>query len=263
MGCLILKLRILKEIVCELLYPPRCPICDSVLQFRAEKCCSVCSKSLPRVTGSVCMKCGKPVWDETREYCEDCRKQVHSFDAGRAAFTYSGGVRRAVYRMKSENRRDYVDFFAEAVAGALKPHLKYWKPDVILSVPMHPSRKRKRGYNQSELLAQRISVLTGIPAEFGLVRCIRKTGAQKNLGRRDRMQNLRGSFQMCKRLTEGMNVLIVDDVYTTGSTVDEMSRILKQNGASHVYFGVICTGKGKKAVCTKENVCYTTKDKGI
>lgn len=238
----------------ELLYPSRCPVCDEILPHTGERCCRICSEKLPWVAGAVCMKCGKPVGHEAQEYCEDCNRQQHYFDQGAAAFVYNGALRHSIYRMKFENRRDYLDFYAEAIVHALAKHLKHWEPEVIFPVPMHPSKKRKRGYNQSELLAQKVGRLTGIPVDNRSLRCVRRTAAQKELDRKARMKNLRGSFGLSELLPKGSRVLLVDDVYTTGSTLDEVSRVLKEGGAERVFFVVLCIGKGKKTVCIEEKL---------
>ena len=241
----------------NLLYPPRCPICDRILRLSdsAERgCCPACMETLPWVREPACMKCGKPVGEEGQEYCEDCRKQAHAFDRGTAAFTYTGALRHSVYRMKSENRRDYVPFFAKTMTTALARYLPRWEPEVILPVPMHPGKKRRRGYNQSELLAQEIGRRTGLPVEKELLYCTRAVPSQKTLGRRERLLNLRGSFAVRRGAPALQRVLLVDDVYTTGSTMDEISRVLRETGVESVFFVVLCTGKGKKAVCTAKKV---------
>lgn len=191
------------------------------------------------------MKCGKPVLRE-QEYCGDCRKQPHFYSQGAAAFTYSDGLPDALYRMKFLNRRDYLDFFAEAMTMAVERRLNRWKPQVILPVPMHWRKKARRGYNQAELLADKISRRTGIPVEKNCIRCIRKTSEQKRLTRRERQRNLKNSFQIHKELAGITSVLIVDDVYTTGSTMDELAEMLRNSGIKEVYFIVLCIGKGKK-----------------
>lgn len=200
------------------------------------------------------MKCGKPVADERTEYCDDCKRQRHFFDQGVAAFTYTGALRASVHKMKSANRRDYLPFFAESMTQVLMMRLSSWRPELILPVPMHPKKQRRRGYNQSELLAVRIGDITGIPVEKTLLRCTKITPSQKELDRKERMKNLYNSFAVCEPFPKVSRVLLVDDVYTTGSTMDEVSRILKSQGVQHVFFAVLCTGKGKKAVCTDKNL---------
>lgn len=229
----------------DLLYPPRCPICDGVLRFPEHGCCGDCVERLPRIQGAVCMRCGCEVAEE-EEYCRECRTQKHYFDRGAAAFTYTGALRHSVYRMKGMNRRDYIPFFAEEMVQALSRYLGVWRPELVLPVPMHPKRYRRRGYNQSELLALQIGRLTGIPVRKDLLRCTKLLPPQKELNGRERRKNLRGCFEVREPFPKVERVLLADDVYTTGSTMDEISRVLKERGVQSVYFVVLCTGKGKK-----------------
>ncbi|MCD7746041.1 MAG: ComF family protein [Lachnospiraceae bacterium] len=233
----------------RLLYPPRCPLCDQIRPARSAQynlVCESCRPSLPWISEPACMKCGKPLAREESEYCEDCMRTRHLFDQGRAAFAYSGALRHSVYRMKFQNRRDYLDFYAEAMVRAGQRCLELWHPQVIVPVPMHWKKRATRGYNQSELLAVRISRLTGIPCDKKLLRCIRYTGNQKELNRRERLQNLKGSFAVRMPEPSQERVLLIDDVYTTGSTMDEAARALRDAGVRQIYFLTICTGKGKR-----------------
>jgi len=203
------------------------------------------------------MKCGKPTGNSRLEFCRDCARMDHLFDCGRAAFAYTGQIRRSVYRMKFQNRRDYLDFFAEAMTAVGEPYLRLWRPERIVPIPMHVRKRAARGYNQAELLAEKISRLTGIPCDKKLLQCVRYTDSQKELGRSGRLKNLRGSFEA--RPPEDLaypgysgylgqpgylpeSVLLVDDVYTTGSTMDEAARALKAAGVRRVFFLVLCTG---------------------
>lgn len=205
------------------------------------------------------MKCGKPVGSSETEFCRDCARTSHLFDQGRAAFTYTGAMRHSVYRMKAQNRRDYLDFYAAAMVRAGSRYLEAWRPEVIVPIPMHWKKRAARGYNQSELLAVRISRLTGIPCDRKLLRCVRYTGVQKELGREERLRNLRGSFEV-RFPAEGLcrperrndppdagqrmpaRVLLIDDVYTTGSTMDEAARALRAAGVRQIFFLMLCTG---------------------
>ncbi|MCD7737112.1 MAG: ComF family protein [Lachnospiraceae bacterium] len=251
----------------RLLYPPRCPICDAllpawILPRKAqvmEWVCEDCRKKLPWAMEPACMKCGKPVGNPETEFCEDCLRTPHLYDSGRAAFVYTGGIRRSVYRMKFQNRRDYLDFYAAAMVFAGERYLRYWRPDVIVPVPMHWRKRAARGYNQAELLAEKISRLTGIPCDRGLLRCTRYTGNQKELDRKERLRNLRGSFETGKcrpDCSTAARALLVDDVYTTGSTMDEAARALREAGMRQIFFLVICTGKGKKSLHDTKSVLY-------
>lgn len=244
------RLRPAGNYILRLLYPPRCPVCDALMGIKEYGCCQRCSDILPWVSGAKCMKCGRQLGDSRREYCDDCRKVRHFFDEGAAVFTYAGRIRDSVYRMKFQNRRDYIPFFAGTMVQVLAGHLVQWRPEVILPVPMHIHKRRRRGYNQSELLAEEVARLTGIPLKKDVLRCVRLTKDQKKLDRCARRKNLHGSFAVGERSLGFRRVLLVDDVYTTGSTVDELSRELKRHGVQQVYFVVLCIGKEKKAVCT-------------
>ena len=233
----------------DLLYPERCVCCDKVLGVKEKGCCMGCMPKLPRIEGNICMKCGKPVEDD-EEFCSDCMAHDHFFDKGTAAFIYTGAIRHSIYRMKFQNRRDYIPFYAQEMVHAIEGRIGIWRPELILPIPMHWKKKRQRGYNQSELLAKRISLMTGIPAANDLLKCIRKMPDQKKLNREQRMKNIHGIIEVSKEFPKVRSVLLIDDVYTTGSTVDEVSRVLKHAGVQHVYFVVLCIGKGKKAVCT-------------
>ncbi len=246
----------------DLLFPPRCVICDEVLRAeeRADGCCALCAPGLPWTGGTVCMKCGRPLLQPEREYCGDCAEGRHRFDRGAAAFVYTGGIRQSVQRMKFQNRRDYVPFYAKAMLRASARLLERHRPELILPVPMHPARRRRRGYNQAELLARNLSSLTGIPVRADLLYNTRRTLPQKQLDRRERLRNLRGSIALREPFPPVRRVLLADDVYTTGSTMDEIAGLLKRRGVEEVYFAVLCIGKGKKAVCTAENLCYTKRN---
>ncbi len=231
----------------KLLYPPRCVCCDVLLGGLEDGCCPECAANLPRILGPVCMKCGKPVGSDEEEYCEDCRQYRHTFDRGIAVFTYTGSLRQSVYRMKRQNRRDYLPFYAKEMVHTLQPVLSGWRPEVLMPIPMHRRKKRRRGYNQAELLAEEISRLTGIPVLKDALYCTRLNSDQKMLGRKERRKNLKGSFAGSEeQLKQFTRILIVDDVYTTGSTMDEAADVLKQAGIKQIFFAVLCTGKGKR-----------------
>lgn len=135
-----------------------------------------------------------------------------------------------------------------------RAYLKRWNPQLIIPVPMHPRKKAARGYNQAELLAEKLSEQTGIPYEDQLLVCIKKTKVQKTLGQKERRRNLHGSFRAAGRIRNLDRVLVVDDVYTTGSTMDEIAGTLKAAGVRTVYFLVLCTGKGKNSVGIEKKV---------
>lgn len=233
----------------KLLFPAACPICGEiqaqyVTRENMARICPSCKKSIRYVTAPFCLRCGKPLGKGgmRREYCADCAKGRHSFTQGRAVLVYAGGVARSMYRMKYGNRRDYAPVFAREAYEMLGGWLSHIQPQAIIPVPLHPARERRRGYNQAELLARSLSELAGIPAEPFLVSRRVNTRPQKELNADERKNNLKNAFQMSKNSVHLEKVLLIDDIYTTGSTVDALAETLRKAGIEKVYVLCICTG---------------------
>ncbi|MCD8154674.1 MAG: ComF family protein [Clostridiales bacterium] len=229
------------EVLLDALYPRCCPLCHQVLENPEELLCPGCRETLRPVTGARCMKCGRPV-EEEREFCPQCKEGRRSFDQGLGIFPYDGIWRRSMVRFKYYGCREYGDFYARAMCFYGKKQILRWRPSRIVPVPVHPGKRRSRGFNQAEYLARRIGWITGIPVDEGLVVKTKKTKSQKKLSASQRQKNLREAFQVRERV-DGLRILVIDDVYTTGSTMDAMARCLKEKGAVRVYFITVCTGR--------------------
>ena len=218
----------------RILYPARCALCDRLLEKEEREVCADCGSRLPFITGQVCCSCGRPLEDE-EELCRDCESRRHSYWQSLAPFPYTGRVQRSILRMKYGGRPEYASFFGHAMTLYGGELLARARPELLLPVPVHRSRYLSRGYNQAELLGSRISELTGIPMEKDLlVRC-RKTVAQKNLDPRERQKNLQHAFLLRADSLPLSCVLLVDDIYTTGSTLDALSALLLEAGVGRVY----------------------------
>lgn len=225
----------------NILYPRRCPVCHEILKNQDRMICERCEKELRPIQEPRCFKCGKPVGKDT-EYCRDCLENGHVFDRGRGIFVYDERMRRSLVRYKYYGCREYGDFYSKAMCLYARKELALWKPDLIVPVPVHKSKERMRGFNQAAYLAERISGFTGIQTDLTLVRKVCRTKSQKKLNAQQRQENLRKAFRV-ERKVAGMKILIVDDVYTTGSTMDAMARCLREKGAENVYFLTVCIGK--------------------
>ncbi|MCD8197914.1 MAG: ComF family protein [Lachnospiraceae bacterium] len=226
-----------------LVFPRRCPICHEVVEERGELACDICRTRLSYVRGNYCQKCGKPLLTEEREYCADCARRPHQFDRGRAAFAYDEPMRRSIARYKYGGKREYADFYAEEILRVCAKDALRWQAQALVPIPLHSSRRRRRGYNQAELLARALSVRCGIPVDTGLLLRTRKTRAQKELGDQERVANLRGAFSLREGAVPCKRLILVDDIYTTGSTMDEAARALRAHGAEKIYFLCISVGK--------------------
>lgn len=193
------------------------------------------------------MKCGKPIRDQEREYCYDCTCIQHYFDRGAALWLHKPPVDQSIYQFKFHNQRNFGKYYAGEMIAEYVDVLIGWKIDMIIPIPLHPGKYRKRGYNQAAVLAEEIGKLLGIPAEESVLSRIRKTGPQKKLDPGKRRQNLKGAFSVQekkKTMLEGKTVLLIDDIYTTGSTVDEAAYVLRKAGAEKVFYLTISIGQG-------------------
>ena len=190
------------------------------------------------------MRCGKPLGNETGEYCADCTDHSFYYRQGRSVWVHREPVSSAVYRLKYKNRRSYAPVFAEEMYACFADEIARWKIDEIIPIPLHPSRKRSRGFNQAELLAAEISERTGIPMRNDVLFRIKKTKPQKKLDGKERGRNMSGAFAVSGAWNPCRNVLLIDDIYTTGSTIDRAAKILRIAGAENVYFLTISIGQG-------------------
>lgn len=240
-----LKTNKILEYITDMIFPPRCPVCDEILGMTDGMIHSGCKSCLYPVKEPVCLKCGKMITSPTREYCSDCAKKKNShYDQGKAVFEYKGAVKQSIYRFKYDNSREYAGFYAASAVENYSGWIQRNKIDAIVPVPMYRKKKRKRGYNQAEVFARELSKKTGIPVENELVVRVENTPALKLLNYAERKNALDGAFQVRKNIVNCYkSILLVDDIYTTGSTAEEISRMLKQSGNIHVYLLCICIGK--------------------
>ena len=232
--------------VLDILFPRRCPVCGEVVEQEGGLICLSCFPKLSFIKSPTCKKCGKEILDETMEFCEDCMTHRHSFEYGIGLINYDETARRSMAKIKYENKREYLDFYGNAMAARHGRAILDMRVDAIVPVPVHPSRRRRRGFNQAEILAEIIGKKLGIPVETKLLFRTRKTLPQKELTAAERLKNLSGAFCMGKVPDGVKSVLLVDDIYTTGSTAEACSRVLRHAGVEHVYVAVICMTGGRR-----------------
>ena len=231
------------------LYPRHCPICDRILNRQEPLVCRQCAPRLTVIRGPVCMRCGRPLQEEdetgrAEEYCADCRRTQHLFIRGFAPYVYRDGIRRSVLRMKYGGRAEYARFYAASMYHFGGNLLRQWQPDVIVPVPVHRKRYVKRGYNQAGLLALHLSALAGIPVDEPVMR-VRQTRPQKGLTPAERRKNVRGAFRLCEGVRPAERILLVDDIYTTGSTLDALAAVLLEGGARKLMFACASVSMGE------------------
>ena len=236
-------LRTCREIVEACFFPNRCPLCDNVISYGNELC-SDCEKKVPYIKEPVCKKCGKQIENERQEFCGDCGRKKHHYIQGKAVFSYEKEMKLSMYRFKYSNRREYAKFFAKNAAERYADWINFREIEAIIPVPLYSGKRRRRGYNQAEVFAKCLAVQTGIPVVNKIIKRVRNTTPQKELNDRQRKDNLKGAFQVITNIVKYNKILLVDDIYTTGATVDAAAEALKNAGVAEVYVLCICIGEG-------------------
>lgn len=234
----------------DLMFPEfKCFACGREAKDLDYHLCDNCKESLPFIKGVVCFKCGYPVIDGN-DYCDYCRSRNYDFDEARAVFEYDASTRGTILGIKYSNQKYLAKIFARLMLDVLNE----WnvKPDILVPVPITDSRRKERGYNQAELIANELANLTGLPVITKIVSRKNDSKIQKGLSMKDRFENMKGAFEVDRRyILKFKKVLIIDDVFTTGATVSELSRTIRKTGPDRVY--VLTVGK---ALNKREEIYY-------
>ena len=210
----------------DLVFPRTCAGCGS----EGGYFCDECEAGAPRLGPPQCDVCSAP---SRASLCAWCRTANQPFNGITAPYRWTGVVQELVYSLKYRNVRASAPRLAELLTAHLME--KSLDADILTPVPLHPSRERERGYNQSELLAREISNSTGIPMEAGLLARMRNTPPQVTMtSPEERRRNVVGAFE-CVGNVAGKRVLLIDDVVTSGATVAECSAQLRKAGAAGVW----------------------------
>lgn len=233
-------MNIIKRIL-EFLYPTTCIFCGKICK---SGICDTCRRKVPYIREPRCKRCGKPIHLKEEEFCFDCRRRKFSYEQGRSLWLHKEPVQSAIYAFKYKNRRVYGEVFAKEMAQRFESWIDLWEIDLIIPVPLHKKRRRKRGFNQAQILAEELGRRLHIPVDASLVIREKDTTPQKELGQGNRKKNLKKAFRLVKPSVKDKRILIIDDIYTTGSTIDSMAEILKKAGVEKIYFLTISIGQG-------------------
>jgi len=224
-------------LVLNFVFPPRCLLCGVVLASDGpnRSFCPVCLGQLQLDSGPVCRRCGTAFRSRAGadHLCGRCLQHPRAFQRARSLGPYAGLLRKAIQALKYDRDRLLVRPLGTLLARRGAGLLGGTDYDCIMPVPLHAARLRQRGFNQALALARRVGKLWQVPVEAETLIKARQTKPQTMLPLVERQRNVRSAFA-CTRRLHGAKVLLVDDVYTSGSTAHECARVLRRNGAGQV-----------------------------
>jgi competence protein ComFC len=212
----------------EFLFPTRCAGCG---RYAGRPFCPDCNSSMPLIKGPVCRLCGKPSLYAVDE-CLECRGRMEHIDSTIALGLYEEPLRTAIHKLKYRNGWRLAPCLGSMVAVRLAPLLEEGYPTVTF-VPMYRRKRKARGYDHAEKLAAAVAQALGLPLMLLLERT-RSTVAQSSLNRDGRRRNVSGAFSVAGGRIDGYEVILVDDILTTGATLTECARVLRESGASRI-----------------------------
>ena len=231
-------MKALLRALADVIFPSTCLSCSAVLREDGTKpFCPSCTDKISLIAPPLCPVCGKPYGtpEGTDHVCGDCLTDKPPFDLARSAGRYDGPLLEAISRLKYQARTAAGVLLGRWMAARSWPGFCPTDYDWMLPVPLHPKRLRQRGFNQAVLLGRTVAGTFAIPFDTTVLQRRVHSSPQVGLGRNERKANARGAFAVnTPGRIEGKNIVVVDDVYTTGSTVRECARVLKKAGAASV-----------------------------
>lgn len=239
-----MRLEKLCKEICDLLYPPddKCIFCGSSNDLiKPYYICNECWGALPFVKPPTCKLCGKPLLDNGSKLCHECANHKRWFRRAGAVLEYMPSVHDAIYRYKYKGHKEMAEPFGLLMANTFKALPWHADIDALIAVPLYPGKLSQRGYNQAALLAKNMSVELELPIFDAVCRC-KDTAAQAKLSGYKRYKNVDGAFVLKNaKVIKDLNVLIIDDIFTTGATADACAKVLIEGGARAAYVFTLAT----------------------
>ncbi|MDR2899819.1 MAG: ComF family protein [Clostridiales bacterium] len=232
------------------LYPPRCILCECLMDVKStEAFCSICMETITYIDENICEKCGAPA--KTHEldenfFCNVCRNSIFSFERNVSLFEYDKRFREIIHNIKykknpyyAKKLGEFCSFLIERDEMGIRQQFSAF--DMLIPVPIHKNRQRERGFNQSEVLGDYVAKSLGVPLVKDAVIRTKDTQMQSLLSsRRERALNVKDAFLADSNKLMGKTVIVFDDIFTTGSTMESISRLLLNNGAAKVISLTVC-----------------------
>ncbi|GAB6267818.1 MAG: ComF family protein [Smithella sp.] len=222
----------------KVIFPPQCPGCSEILHpFAGQMFCSLCNDKINFIKGGICSICGTTFPDSPAEnhLCGDCLKKRPYFSYARAVFSYEDIILSVIHQFKYKRNISIGEMMSSLMADFSFPDIDFTDYSLIIPVPLHIKRLRERGFNQSLILARAIGEKQQIPVNFSLLKRHKFTETQTGMHKAERKQNIKKAFEVSnKEKIAGKNIILVDDVYTTGATVNECAKTLIKAEARNV-----------------------------
>ena len=226
----------LGEII-NLFYPAVCRICCKKINDFKRNACDECAKKIKERLPPFCAKCGKQLKGDPEliTTCPDCKKDEPYFDRAWSACYYNDVLKTLIHDFKYKKIASLASDFTILIINFMKKYNVGKDCEIILSIPMHPNRLFEREFNHSDIMAKELGKALGISYSKDVLGKIKNTSLQSTLKKEIRIKNLYSSFSLKNSsIVRNKNVLLVDDLFTTGSTINECSRLLKNSGARYV-----------------------------
>lgn len=222
----------------DLIFPPCCALCHARLPSAAEVVCPDCAAQLSPLASPSCERCGMPL-DLPDQACAACAGRTFHFVRARAALEFNQPVQRLVHLLKYRDRRSVGRYLGQWVGKVVVTEGWFSHIDSIVPVPLHAARLRERGYNQAEVIAQGLSAFTGLRVDPAAVIRRKMTKSQTRLTIEERRRNVNEVFGVpAGRNLSGARIVLVDDVFTTGATLDSCARALVETGGAETVYAL-------------------------
>jgi len=227
--------QIAKRGVLNFLFPPFCPICGRKLKERESLICERCYENIKTITPPFCKRCGAPL-KKGEKGCKYCSQENFYFSTVRGLGFFTPPLSEMIHLLKYERKTKIAERLGILMGNLFRLDPALSDTNIILPVRLHASRLRESGYNQSQLLAEEVSEITGKEIMNYVVIRKKPTKSQTTLSHKEREENLKNAFKVVSpESIFNKTILVVDDVMTTGTTLNELAKILKEEGAKQVY----------------------------
>lgn len=224
----------LLRVVLDFVLPAFCGVCDKPLEKDERVVCEKCMSQIQLISETYCLRCGKPTKGE--KVCRDCFVHPHKLLRIRALGVYTGVLASLIHLLKYTRRLSLAARLGKMMSKLVIEDNFLRRAQLIIPVPLHPTRMRERGYNQSELLTKNMGDYLNIPISKKSLLRVRNTKSQTRLSTKQRRENVKGAFTVKESAhIANKHILLVDDVFTTGATLDECAIALLNGGANAVY----------------------------